>query len=193
MKEFIFIPAITSHPRLHDLAIHFETSYGAFIFTVHYQSVRGVLSITMRRSSILFLFLAVLAFAAPRPQGTNTCIESSKSYSSTTTLTINATLTFTRTYTHTVTPDPHPTSASSTSSSPPALPTRPYTIISACSGSPVHLLPMNAAGFRFHLGGSSASYCPTAVTEGGGKCPPGNATALLGTCSLVSSLIPRDL
>ncbi|RMZ86087.1 hypothetical protein DV737_g100, partial [Chaetothyriales sp. CBS 132003] len=76
------------------------------------------------------------------------------------------------------------TTSSTSSSAPVVAPTAPYGVIAARSGSPIHLLPLNAAGFSFHLGGSTASYCPTSVTEQGGVCPPGNVTVLLGTCSL---------
>jgi hypothetical protein len=132
-------------------------------------------------SSIMLLGpLLVLAVAAPRPQGTSTCAESSESSSSTSTVTIDATLTWTRTYTHTVTTEASSECASSTSSAKMAVPTKPYNVISAQTGSLI-----NAAGLSFHLGGDTASYCPDTVTENGGKCPPGDITALIGTCSMV--------
>ena len=61
-------------------------------------------------------------------------------------------------------------------------PTAPYTVISARSGSPIHLQPLNAAGQSFYLGGSAATYCPLTNQT---QCPPGKATAFLGLGALV--------
>jgi len=55
-----------------------------------------------------------------------------------------------------------------------------FTVISARSGSPIHLLPLNAAGEKFYLGGQPATYCPTEVNP----CPPGDVTALIRGYSL---------
>ena len=144
----------------------------------------------MLSSLSLTLALSVAALAAPRPADT-TCTESvglSTSYSSTTVVTQSAT----RTITHTISSS-SPATASSSSSSTGTYtgnitqPSAPFTVISARSGSPVHLLEMNAAGFRFNLGGNTATYCPTEVSEEGpNACPAGNLTAILGTCAMVS-------
>jgi len=42
---------------------------------------------------------------------------------------------------------------------------------------------MNAAGQRFWLGGTTASYCPDQVAQTG-ACPPGNVTAFAGLAAL---------
>ena len=145
----------------------------------------------MISSLFLALALSVVALAAPRPADT-TCTESvglSTSYSSTTVVTESATLTIT----HTISSTSSATASSSSSSTATytgniTQPTAPFTVISARSGSPVHLLEMNAAGFRFNLGGNTATYCPTAVSEEDpGACPAGNLTAILGTCAMVGS------
>lgn len=56
------------------------------------------------------------------------------------------------------------------------------TVMSARSASPIHLLPMNAAGRAFWLGGRTQSYCPVQV---GNACPPGNTTVIAGLSSMV--------
>lgn len=59
----------------------------------------------------------------------------------------------------------------------------PFSVMSIRSGSPIHYLQLNAAGQKFYLGGSTATYCPTQVTD----CPPGNQTVLApGGTALVS-------
>ncbi|OJJ97529.1 hypothetical protein ASPACDRAFT_80400 [Aspergillus aculeatus ATCC 16872] len=51
-----------------------------------------------------------------------------------------------------------------------------FSVMSARSGSPVHLLPLNAASGGFYLGLQNASsYCPDQVAELG-ACPPGTET-----------------
>ncbi|KAF2240825.1 hypothetical protein BU26DRAFT_191417 [Trematosphaeria pertusa] len=54
-----------------------------------------------------------------------------------------------------------------------------FGVMSARSASPVHLLPLNAIGGKFFLGGSPSSYCPPQV---GDVCNeyPGNSTVLAG-------------
>ena len=86
-----------------------------------------------------------------------------------------------RTVTKTVTKTVRPTHSSTTAA---ALhsPTAPYTVISARSGSPIHLMPLNAAGQNFYLGGSAATYCPLTNQT---QCPPGQVTAFLGLGALV--------
>jgi hypothetical protein len=76
-------------------------------------------------------------------------------------------------------PSPTQTSTTpptSTSCIPTTTATKAYTVIASHSGSPIHLLSMEAGGLGFRLGGGTASYCPTVVTT----CPPGNQTVFLG-------------
>ncbi|WEW61453.1 hypothetical protein PRK78_006943 [Emydomyces testavorans] len=54
-------------------------------------------------------------------------------------------------------------------------------VISSRSASPIHLLPMNAAGRAFWLGAPTQTYCPTVV---GNACPPGKDTVIAGLSSL---------
>lgn len=77
--------------------------------------------------------------------------------------------------------------ATSTTSSSQSRPTLPFGVVAIRSGSPIHFLPVNAAGQRFWLGGQPVSYCPSTVEEVGG-CPPGDATAF-GLCKMVSQVI----
>jgi hypothetical protein len=62
------------------------------------------------------------------------------------------------------------TSSTTTYATPLTQPTSWLTVTAARSGSEIHLLPMNAAGLRFWLGGSTISYCPEEV-EAQGACP----------------------
>ena len=48
-----------------------------------------------------------------------------------------------------------------------------------------------AAGERFYLGGSPATYCPDSVEETN-DCPPGNATVFTGSGFLVRITSPPD-
>lgn len=57
----------------------------------------------------------------------------------------------------------------------------PFSVMSAHSGSPVHLLPLNAAGGYFWLGGNAQSYSPV---EG---VPETNQTVITGGHYLVST------
>lgn len=54
-----------------------------------------------------------------------------------------------------------------------------FSVMSARSASPIHLLPLNAIGGKFFLGGSPSSYCPPSI---GDACQnyPGNDTVLAG-------------
>lgn len=61
----------------------------------------------------------------------------------------------------------------------------PFTVTAARSGSPIHLLPLQAAGQSFWLGGSPATYCPAGE---GIVCPPGTETVIVGASALVSSI-----
>jgi hypothetical protein len=73
--------------------------------------------------------------------------------------------------------------AASTSAAPITSPTALYGVMSARSGSPVHLLPMQARGSNFYLGGSPATYCPQPPVT---SCPAGLDTIFGGLGSLVS-------
>jgi hypothetical protein len=77
-------------------------------------------------------------------------------------------------------------STTSTTSASHSRPTLPFAVIAIRSGSPIHLLPVNAAGQRFWLGGQPSTYCPARVEELGG-CPPGETTAF-GLCTMVSQV-----
>ncbi|KAB8068392.1 hypothetical protein BDV29DRAFT_184639 [Aspergillus leporis] len=51
-----------------------------------------------------------------------------------------------------------------------------FTVVAARSASPVHFLPLNAAGSHFYLGGKASTYCPENIPA----CPAGKETVLLG-------------
>ncbi|PSN64231.1 hypothetical protein BS50DRAFT_65950 [Corynespora cassiicola Philippines] len=53
-----------------------------------------------------------------------------------------------------------------------------FGVMSARSASPVHLLPVQARGGAFFLGGEASSYCPPSLPEG--SCPSGNSTVFAG-------------
>ncbi|PGH10542.1 hypothetical protein AJ80_07488 [Polytolypa hystricis UAMH7299] len=61
-----------------------------------------------------------------------------------------------------------------------------FTVMALRSASPIHFLPMQAAGRHFWLGGKPSTYCPVQV---GDNCPPGNHTVISGLTSL-SVLVP---
>ncbi|KAL2815618.1 hypothetical protein BDW59DRAFT_153715 [Aspergillus cavernicola] len=73
-----------------------------------------------------------------------------------------------------------PTSNPPASEQPPA-----FTVLASRSASPIHFLPLNAAGQSFWLGGSPQTYCP--LSSG---CPPGNQTVLAGTGAALSVVVP---
>ncbi|KAL2852991.1 hypothetical protein BJX68DRAFT_48648 [Aspergillus pseudodeflectus] len=60
-----------------------------------------------------------------------------------------------------------------------------FTVMASRSASPIHFLPMNAAGQSFWLGGSPATYCP--LPSG---CPPGDLTVLAGNGGSLSVTVP---
>jgi hypothetical protein len=69
--------------------------------------------------------------------------------------------------------------APSATPAPPATGPQYFSVISARSASPVHLLPLTARGGKFYLGGGPpSSYCP--VEQVGSACPSGNSTVLAG-------------
>ncbi|KAK5061323.1 hypothetical protein LTR84_007865 [Exophiala bonariae] len=72
--------------------------------------------------------------------------------------------------------------STSTISSSQSRPTLPFSAVAIRSGSPIHFLPINAADFRFWLGGQTKSYCPKLVQDLG-DCPPGDLTAF-GLCGM---------
>lgn len=75
--------------------------------------------------------------------------------------------------------------ATTTSCAPTTVPTKAFTVVAANSGSPIHLLPMQAGGLGFQLGGGTSSYCPSSV---GPSCPPGNETVFSG--GSISVMVP---
>ncbi|OAG43328.1 hypothetical protein AYO21_02265 [Fonsecaea monophora] len=125
-----------------------------------------------------------MAFASPHPRGTATpCIEADTNSGATDTV-----ITVASTVTATVTASVSATSSSSTTNTGPlTTPTSWLTVMASRIASPIHLLPMNAAGYRFYLGGDTVSYCPTEVEEAGG-CPTGNHT-VLSLCAM-GALVP---
>lgn len=62
----------------------------------------------------------------------------------------------------------------------------PFTVMAARSASPIHYLQLNAAGQKFWLGGSTASYCPSQVQN----CPPGNQTVFAPGGSALDTEVP---
>ncbi|QKX57177.1 uncharacterized protein TRUGW13939_04285 [Talaromyces rugulosus] len=56
-----------------------------------------------------------------------------------------------------------------------------FSAIAARSGSPIHLLPINAAGSGLYVGGSPSTYCPDMVDP----CPPGNETVFANAFNLL--------
>ncbi|KAL1953326.1 hypothetical protein VTO42DRAFT_3006 [Malbranchea cinnamomea] len=61
-----------------------------------------------------------------------------------------------------------------------------FTVMALRSASPIHFLPVQAAGQKFWLGGYPATYCPEQV---GDACPPGNKTVITGL-SYLDVLVP---
>ncbi|EXJ75526.1 uncharacterized protein A1O5_00032 [Cladophialophora psammophila CBS 110553] len=123
-------------------------------------------------------------FASPHPQASTTpCVETDTSTTaSDTVITLSSTLTATVTASRSTTPV-----SSSSTVGPQTSPTSWLTVMASRVGSPIHLLPMNAAGYRFYLGGDTVSYCPTDVEETG-DCPAGNQT-VLSPCAM-GALVP---
>lgn len=76
--------------------------------------------------------------------------------------------------------------STSTTSSAQSRPTLPFSAVAIRSGSPIHFLPINAAGQRFWLGGQPVTYCPKTAQDAG-ACPPGDTTAF-GLCKMVSRI-----
>ncbi|BCS18906.1 putative IgE binding protein [Aspergillus puulaauensis] len=60
-----------------------------------------------------------------------------------------------------------------------------FTVMATRSASPIHFLPLNAAGQSFWLGGKPSTYCP--LPSG---CPPGNTTVLAGNGAALSVVVP---
>ncbi|KIW26623.1 uncharacterized protein PV07_06442 [Cladophialophora immunda] len=128
------------------------------------------------RSLIAISHFSAAIFASPHPQASTTpCVETDSNIgASDTVVTLASTVTATATVivTSSVT-----SSSSATTTGPLTTPTSWLTVTASRIASPIHLLPMNAAGYRFYLGGDTVSYCPAEVEEVGG-CPPGNQTVL---------------
>ncbi|KAH8431953.1 putative IgE binding protein [Aspergillus melleus] len=62
-----------------------------------------------------------------------------------------------------------------------------FGVMSSRSASPVHLLPMNAAGQHFYLGGQPSTYCP--LPDGKG-CPPGTSTVFAPGGGSLNVMVP---
>lgn len=130
---------------------------------------------------LLFLVWTFLSSALAAPQATPNGGEGVQ-VDRTTTSTISATLSFTFTSTQVVTL-PSLTATTSTSK-----PTYTATQVYAFRpNSPIHLLPFQAAGYVFRLGGHNAAYCPSFAEKQGGCTMPTNITGI-NTCSLVSKI-----
>lgn len=54
-----------------------------------------------------------------------------------------------------------------------------FGVISSRSASPIHLLPLQANGGKFFLGGTASGYCPSEIGEACASYP-GNSTTLSG-------------
>jgi hypothetical protein len=81
-------------------------------------------------------------------------------------------------------PAPSATSSAAPAASSAAAGSSYFGVISARSGSPIHLLPLTARGNKFYLGGAGpSSYCPPSV---GSACPSGNSTVFTGGDSTLS-------
>ncbi|KAJ5969020.1 hypothetical protein PENPOL_c003G02723 [Penicillium polonicum] len=61
-----------------------------------------------------------------------------------------------------------------------------FSVMAIRSASPIHYLQLNAAGQKFYLGGKTASYCPTQVSQ----CPPGNQTVFAPGGSSLDTMVP---
>ncbi|RHZ73306.1 hypothetical protein CDV55_104441 [Aspergillus turcosus] len=61
--------------------------------------------------------------------------------------------------------------------------TSKFSVMSARSASPIHLLPMNAAHGGFWLGDSPSTFCPDSIEQVGG-CPPGTSTRFASETAL---------
>lgn len=72
--------------------------------------------------------------------------------------------------------------ATTTSSAAISSPSIPYSVVSARSASPIHLLPMQARNQNFYLGGLPGTYCPQPPVS---NCPFGVATVFAGLGGLV--------
>ncbi|KIX94311.1 uncharacterized protein Z520_10021 [Fonsecaea multimorphosa CBS 102226] len=137
-------------------------------------------------SLVAISLFSALSFASPHPQTSTTpCISETdgNAGASDTVITVASTLTATVVASGSAT-----SSSSTTTAGPLTTPTSWLTVTAYRLGSPIHLLPMNAAGYHFYLGGDTVSYCPTEVEEEGGICPPGNQT-VLSLCSM-GTLVP---
>ncbi|EED19212.1 IgE-binding protein [Talaromyces stipitatus ATCC 10500] len=56
----------------------------------------------------------------------------------------------------------------------------PFSLMALRSASPLHFQPINAAGQKFWVGGSTSSYCPSNIDP----CPPGTQTVFANTNGL---------
>ncbi|PYH48120.1 putative IgE-binding protein [Aspergillus saccharolyticus JOP 1030-1] len=65
-----------------------------------------------------------------------------------------------------------------------------FTVMSARSASPIHLLPLNAASGGFYLGlHNASSYCPEQVSKLG-ACPPGTETVINAGANSLDVSVP---
>lgn len=165
IDHFLRFSSCVHHPVLHLIALplyhHFRASQTPFACT----AASSACEIIMHLFAIIALVLLHFGVASARYRHQH------RSYGPATTTTI--------TITTTVTDVVGPTSAALGSFPPTA-----YTVIASRPDAPFHLLPLNAAGFNFTLGGSPAIYCPNVPME----CPAGNVTAFYGSGTMVSDM-----
>ncbi|EXJ86368.1 hypothetical protein A1O3_03319 [Capronia epimyces CBS 606.96] len=125
--------------------------------------------------------MAACASASPHRQE-GRAVSAPRPYSHGATFAGNGTATVSSTAASTGTATSSTSSTTGTSSGAITTPTTPLTVVASRSGSPIHFLPINAAGLRLYLGGQTLSYCPDIVDDLG-ACPPGNETAF-SLCNL---------
>lgn len=139
-------------------------------------------------SSIFTILTLVLVSLASPPE-----VRPRSQLDTTLTTTVEATVTFSLETTQEIslptfsTPTPSTTSSVCNATAP-AKPSYTATEVYAFNpDSPIHLLPFQAAGLVFRLGGSNAAYCPSFAERNGG-CGNTNITTM-NDCSLVSDSI----
>ena len=139
----------------------------------------------------LLIALAFLSFTSAAPRGDHVNVDADPTLTTTISATYSYTLTITDiitlpTISSTVTMTSEDRTSSSTTTSTSSKPTYTATEIYAFRpNSPVHLLPFQAAGAVFRLGGSNAAYCPS-YAERSGACDNEETITGINNCSMVS-------
>lgn len=143
----------------------------------------------------LLLGLAFLSLTSAAPRGDHVDVDPDSTLTTTISATHSYTLTITDiitlpTVSSTITISSEDTTmqiaSSGTTSSTSSKPTYTATELYAFRpNSPVHLLPFQAAGAVFRLGGSNAAYCPS-YAERSGACDNEETITGINNCSMVS-------